>query len=73
MPLVTIEVIRGVFTDDQKRDLIERVTDAVVSVEGEPLRGVTWVRIQEIQQGDWAIGGRLMDAAQVRALAAGSR
>jgi 4-oxalocrotonate tautomerase len=71
MPLVTIEVIRDVFTADQKRDLIERVTDAVVSVEGETLRGVTWVRVQEIQQGDWGIGGRTLTAADVRALASG--
>jgi 4-oxalocrotonate tautomerase len=69
MPLVTIEIIRDVFSEDQKRDLIERVTEAVVSVEGEPLREFTWVRIQEIQPRDWAIGGKPMDAAAIRALA----
>lgn len=71
MPLVTIEVIKDVFSSSQKKDLIERVTDAMVSVEGEPLRGVTWVRIQEIQPGDWAIGGHALHAADVRAMAAG--
>ena len=70
MPLVTIEVIQDVFSQEQKRDLIERVTDAMVAVEGEPLREVTWVRIKEIQQGDWAIGGKTLAAADVRALAA---
>jgi 4-oxalocrotonate tautomerase len=69
MPLVTIEVIRDVFTPDQKRDLIERVTEAVVSVEGEALRRVTWVRVQEIQQGDWGIGGQTLTAADVRQMA----
>lgn len=69
MPLVTIDVIKDVFTPSQKRDLIEKVTDAMVSVEGEALRGVTWVRIQEIQQGDWGIGGALLTAADVHALA----
>lgn len=69
MPLVTIDVIRDVFTPEQKRDMIERVTDAMVAVEGEPLRGVTWVRIQEIQQGDWGIGGQMLKAADVRAMA----
>jgi 4-oxalocrotonate tautomerase len=72
VPLVTIEVIKDVFTSDQKRELIETVTDAVVQVEGEALRGVTWVRVQEIQQGDWGIGGRTLTAADVRALAAKS-
>ena len=70
MPLVTIEIIQGVFTAGQKRDLIERVTDAVVAVEGEALRDVTGVRIQEIAQGDWGIGGRTLTAADVRAMAA---
>lgn len=69
MPLVTIDVIKDVFTPSQKRDLIEKVTEAVVAVEGEPLRGVTWVRVQEIAQGDWAIGGKILTAADVQALA----
>jgi 4-oxalocrotonate tautomerase len=69
VPLVNIEVIKGVFSAHQKRELIEKVTDAVVSVEGEALRGVTWVRVQEFEQGDWAIGGKALTAADVLALA----
>lgn len=71
MPLVTIEVIKDVFTPNQKRDLIEKVTNAMVAVEGEAMRPVTWVRVQEIQQGDWGIGGKTLTAADVHALAAG--
>lgn len=71
MPLVTIDVIKDVFTPNQKREMIKKVTDAMVSVEGEALRGVTWVRVQEVQQGDWGIGGNTLTAADVRALAAG--
>jgi 4-oxalocrotonate tautomerase len=69
MPLVTIDVIQGVFTSSQKRELIERVTEAMVSVEGEALRPVTWVRVQEFEQGAWAIGGRPLTAGDVHALA----
>jgi 4-oxalocrotonate tautomerase len=69
MPLVNIEVIAGVFSEDQKRNLIEKVTDAMVTVEGEALRGVTWVRVQEFAQGSWAIGGKALSAADVHALA----
>lgn len=69
MPLVNIEVIKGVFTAAQKGELIERVTEAMVSVEGEAMRPVTWVRIQEFEQGDWAIGGKRLAAADVHALA----
>ncbi|MEM1150281.1 MAG: tautomerase family protein [Pseudomonadota bacterium] len=71
MPLVTIDVIKDVFTPSQKEALITKVTDAMVAVEGEAMRPVTWVRINEIEQGDWAIGGQLLQAASVHALAAG--
>lgn len=69
MPLVNIDVIKDVFTPDQKAEMIRRVTDAMVAVEGEALRGLTWVRIREIEQGDWAIGGKLLVAADVLAIA----
>ena len=70
MPLVTIDLIRDVFTAEQKRDLIHYATEAMIAVEGEALRPVTWVRIMEVEQGDWAIGGQALDAAagQVDAL-----
>ena len=71
MPLVTIDIIKDVFTARQKQDLVKKVTDAVVSVEGEALRGVTWVRIKEFEEGDWAMGGKTLTAADVRALASG--
>lgn len=70
MPLVTIDVIKDVFTPEQKQDIIEKVTDAMVAVEGEALRPVTWVRIQEIEQGDWAIGGQTLTASAVQEMAA---
>ena len=70
MPLVDIQVVKGVFNDGQKRKLIERVTDAVVSVEGEVMRGVTWVRIQEIASGEWAIGGKTLSTGDIKAMQA---
>ena len=69
MPMVNIEVIKDVFSPEQKRQMIEKVTDAMVAVEGEGLRGVTWVRIQEFEQGHWAIGGNPLSAGDVKALA----
>lgn len=69
MPMVNIEVIKDVFSPEQKREMIEKVTDAMVAVEGEGLRGVTWVRIQEFEQGHWAIGGTPLSAGDVKALA----
>lgn len=71
MPLVTIDLIKDVFTPKQKQELIAKVTKAMIEVEGENLRGVTWVRINEFEQGDWAIGGQALKASDVQALAAG--
>ena len=69
MPLVDVQLIKGVFTDEQKQEIITRVTDAMVEVEGEAMRPVTWVRIQELNEGEWAIGGKGLTAADVHALA----
>lgn len=71
MPLVTIDVIKNVFTPQQKEQLIEKVTNAMVEVEGEAMRAVTWVRINEFESGDWAIGGKRLAAADVLAMAKG--
>ena len=69
MPLVDIQLIEGVFDKNQKQEMIRNVTDAMVAVEGEAMRGVTWVRIQEIAGGEWAIGGKGLTAADVKAMA----
>ena len=57
MMVVSIDIVEGVFGPTQKRDLIERVTAAAVSVGGELLRQKVWVRIHETAPGDLAIGG----------------
>ena len=71
MPLVNVKVIEGVFTEAQKRQMIHKLTDAMVSIEGENMRPVTWVVIEEVHGGDWAIGGKPLAARDVKALAAG--
>ena len=73
MPLVTIDVIRDAFTPEQKKDIIEKVTEAMLAVEGEAMRPVTWVKINEIAQNDWAIGGQRLNAAAVHAMSAGQK
>ncbi|MCA0869551.1 tautomerase family protein [Seohaeicola saemankumensis] len=71
MPLVTVDVIKNVFTPEQKADMVARVTDAMVAVEGENMRPYTWVRICEVEEGDWAIGGQPLTAPAVQAIARG--
>ncbi|HSB08284.1 MAG TPA: 4-oxalocrotonate tautomerase family protein [Blastocatellia bacterium] len=71
MPLVNVKLIEGVFSDSQKKQIVERLTDAMVSVEGENMRKVTWVVIEEVKSGDWAIGGTSLRTEDVKALASG--
>jgi 4-oxalocrotonate tautomerase len=72
VPLINVRLIEGVFRDDQKQEMIEKLTDAMVEIEGENMRGVTWVVIDEVKSGDWAIGGQALTTEAVHALAAGS-
>lgn len=70
MPFVNVKVIEGVFSADQKHAIVERLTDAMVAIEGEAMRGVTWVVVEEVASGDWGIGGQCLTTADVKALAA---
>ena len=69
MPLVDIQLIEGVFGADQKRQMIEEVTETMVRIEGEAMRDITWVRVQEFADGEWGIGGKAVTAADVKAAA----
>lgn len=71
MPLVNVKVIEGVFSAEQKQEIVHGLTEAMVAVEGENMRPVTWVIVEEVRSGDWGIGGKLLKTADVQALAAG--
>lgn len=72
MPFVNVKLIEGVFSADQKRDMIAKLTDTMVAIEGENMRPVTWVVIEEVTSGEWGIGGQALSTADVKALAAGA-
>jgi 4-oxalocrotonate tautomerase len=71
MPFVNVKVIEGVFTPAQKQEMIRKLTDAMVSIEGEPMRSVTWVVVEEVKSGDWGIGGNPLTTSAVKSLASG--
>ena len=52
---------------------MEKLTEAMVSIEGESMRPVTWCVIEEVRSGDWGIGGNTLTTAEVKNLAAGQR
>jgi 4-oxalocrotonate tautomerase len=71
MPLINIRLIEGVFTSAQKKAMVERLTEAMVEIEGESLRPVTWVVIDEVKSGDWGIGGKALTTQDVKLIATG--
>jgi 4-oxalocrotonate tautomerase len=67
--LIRVTVIAGVFTTPQKEEIIERLTDAMVAIEGENMRQAVWCLLEEVASGEWGVGGRTLTADDVRALA----
>lgn len=72
MPFINVKLIEEVFSPEQKREIVEKLTDTMVSIEGENMRGVTWVVIEEVRSGDWGIGGKALTTQDVRDLAQGA-
>ncbi len=72
MPLVNVKLIEGVFTAEQKQEMIRKLTDTMVSIEGENMRSVTWVVVEEVKSGDWGIGGNPLTTEHVKHLASGT-
>ena len=63
-------MIEGVFTPTQKQEMIRKLTDTMVSIEGENLRPYTLVVLDEVKSGDWGVGGSSLTNSEVKALAA---
>ncbi|MEV6031012.1 4-oxalocrotonate tautomerase family protein [Nonomuraea sp. NPDC052116] len=73
MPLINVKVIEGVFSAAQKAEMVEKLTDVMVAIEGENLRPLTLVIVEEVKSGDWGVGGKPVTTAEVKAMAAGVR
>jgi 4-oxalocrotonate tautomerase len=69
VPFINVKLIEDVFTPEQKRRIVEELTDAMVAIEGEAMRPVTWVVVEEVRSGDWGIAGKPLTTQDVRALA----
>jgi 4-oxalocrotonate tautomerase len=70
MPFINVKLIEGVFSDPQKKEIAKSLTDALVRIEGEALRSVTWCVVEEVKSGDWAVGGKPLTTTDVKAIAA---
>lgn len=72
VPFIQVKVIENVFSDEQKQEIVRSLTDAMVGVEGENMRAVTWCVVEEVRSGSWGIAGNPLTTADVKALAAGA-
>jgi 4-oxalocrotonate tautomerase len=60
MPIITVRVVKGVVltSDEQKRELLQKMTDTFISVVGEVARPYTYCLIEETPLYEWSIAGR---------------
>jgi 4-oxalocrotonate tautomerase len=73
MPLIEVKMIEEVFTPAQKNELITKLTDVIVEMEGEAVRPYTVVILEDVRSGSWGFGGQAVTTEAVRALAAGTK
>lgn len=69
VPLIQVKLIEGVFTGPQKREIVERLSEAMIEVAGESMRRVTCCMVEEVASGEWGIGGQTLTADDIRAIA----
>jgi 4-oxalocrotonate tautomerase len=73
VPLIHVTLIEDVFSQAQKQEMIQKLTGAMVSIEGEKLRSLTWVVIEEVKDGNLGIGGKPLSSGDARELLGGQR
>ena len=71
MPFVEIKVFQDELSETQTQEIIQQITDVIVSFAGEGLRQATWVVVQEVKSGNWGVGGKALRLDDVRAIQAG--
>ena len=60
-----MHVLENVFTPEQMKKIIVDLANAMVAIEGEPFRPLTWVKIEEVKEGSWGIGGHPLHLSDV--------
>jgi 4-oxalocrotonate tautomerase len=70
MPYVNVKVVEGVFDEETKQEMLSRITETMVDIEGEAMRPYTLVTIEELRSGDWCVGGQVITTQAARSLRA---
>lgn len=70
MPLVEVKVFENELSPEQTEEVIQQLTDVMVSFGGEALRDATWVIVEEVQSGSWGVGGNALGLDDIRTMQA---
>jgi len=74
MPFVNVRTAKGLLTETKKRELLQRLTDLMVEIEGggnPEFKPFVWVLIEEQDPANWCIGGTPVSAELIDQLKAG--
>ncbi|MDR3585117.1 MAG: 2-hydroxymuconate tautomerase family protein [Desulfosporosinus sp.] len=60
MPFVNLKLLKGQVSSEQKKKLIEGITDLIVNIMGRD-RNFTVITVDELGRDNWAIGGKTLE------------
>ena len=62
MPFVEVKSIKGVFTTEEKTQMIKDITNVFAQMKNDKFAEGTWVVINELDDGNWGEGGSVLYA-----------
>jgi len=62
MPFVEVKSIRGVFSNEEKTQIIKDVTNVFAQMKSDKFAEGTWVVVNELDDGNWGEGGSVLYA-----------
>ena len=66
MPFANFKVPAGTLTTEQKELIVHRTTDLYAEIYGEEARPNTMVLVEEVNDGGWGIGHRILTLAMIQ-------
>jgi len=76
MPFINIKVLKGTLSEEKKKEMILRVSETVAEIEARPnpkekLQPHTWCVIDEVDFGNWGIGGNTVTLEMLKGILEG--
>ena len=76
MPFINIKVLKDTLSEEKKSEMIKKVSEAVAEIEASPspkdsILGYTWCVIEEVDFGNWGIGGNAVTPEVLQAVIEG--